>query len=289
MRIIWRGCRSTRGIVGLSIVGVIVALSIIGPFIKPDSTTAFVGLPFAEPSSAHLLGTDTLGRDVLSRLLAGGWVLLLMAVSATLIGVVSGAVAGVAAAYIGGFTDGSIMRTVDVLLSFPQIVFALLLVSLYGPKLWLIVLAVGLSHGPQVARVVRAAALDISERDMIRAAELNGLSRWRVMLFEITPNLVTPLTVEVGLRMTYSIVIISGLAFLGFGQAPPAANWGLMINENRIGLAVNPWATLAPALVIAILTIGMNTLTDAIARAAARIGETSGVATIDNPVAAQLA
>jgi peptide/nickel transport system permease protein len=263
-------------------------MAVLGPLIKPDTATQFVGVPFAEPSGGHLLGTDTLGRDVLSRLLDGGWVLLLMAVSATIIGVASGALAGIAAAYIGGISDGVIMRSVDVLLAFPQIVFALMLVSLYGPKLWLIVFAVGLSHGPQVARVIRAATLDISERDFVRAAELNGLNRWRVMLFEITPNLVTPLTVEVGLRLTYSIVIISGLAFLGFGQSPPAANWGLMINENRIGLELNPWATLAPAAVIALLTIGMNTLTDAIARAAARVGGTTVTTAIVDPAVAQV-
>ncbi len=288
MRVIWTGCRSRRGIVGLTIVGLIVLMAVLGPLIKPDTATQFVGVPFAEPSGGHLLGTDTLGRDVLSRLLDGGWVLLLMAVSATIIGVASGALAGIAAAYIGGISDGVIMRSVDVLLAFPQIVFALMLVSLYGPKLWLIVFAVGLSHGPQVARVIRAATLDISERDFVRAAELNGLNRWRVMLFEITPNLVTPLTVEVGLRLTYSIVIISGLAFLGFGQSPPAANWGLMINENRIGLELNPWATLAPAAVIALLTIGMNTLTDAIARAAARVGGTTVTTAIVDPAVAQV-
>jgi peptide/nickel transport system permease protein len=142
------------------------------------------------------------------------------------------------------------------------------------------VLAVGVSHGPQVARVLRAATLDITERDFVRAAELGGMRRRRVMFTEILPNLVTPLAVEVGLRLTYSIVIIAGLAFLGFGQSPPAANWGLMINENRLGLSSNPWATLAPAILIALLTIGMNTLTDAVARTALRVGGTSAAGSL---------
>ena len=158
------------------------------------------------------------------------------------------------------------MRTVDVVLAFPQLVFALLLVSIIGPKVWIIVLAVGISHAPQVARVLRAATLDISERDFVKAIELEGVSPARVMASEILPNLVTPLMVEAGLRLTYSIVIMAGLSFLGFGIPPPAASWGIMINENRIGLESNLWGVVAPAILIALLTIGTNTFTDAIAR-----------------------
>ena len=158
------------------------------------------------------------------------------------------------------------MRAADVLLSFPQLVFALLLLSLLGPKLWLITVAVGVSHAPAVARVLRSATLDVCERDFVKAAELQGMRPAQVMWKEILPNLVSPLMVEAGLRLTYSIVIMAGLAFLGFGQAPPAANWGLMINENRSGLALNPWAVIVPAALIALLTIGTNTFTDAIAR-----------------------
>jgi peptide/nickel transport system permease protein len=153
-----------------------------------------------------------------------------------------------------------------VILAFPQLVFALLLVSVIGPKLWLIVLAVGLSHAPQVARVLRSATLEISERDYVKAVELQGMRPPKVMRKEILPNLISPLMVETGLRLTYSIVIMAGLAFLGFGQQPPAANWGSMINENRVGLTLNPWAVIVPAVLIALLTIGTNTFTDAVAR-----------------------
>jgi peptide/nickel transport system permease protein len=184
------------------------------------------------------------------------------------LGVVLGGAGGIAAAYLQGRWDGAIMRTVDVLLAFPQLVFALLLVSIIGPKLWLTVLAVGMSHAPQVARVMRSAALDISERDFVKAVELQGVRPRTIMLREILPNLISPLMVESGLRMTYSIVIIAGLSFLGFGQAPPAADWGIMINENRIGLVLNPWSVIAPAALIALLTIGINTFTDAVARVA---------------------
>jgi peptide/nickel transport system permease protein len=200
--------------------------------------------------------------------LTGGWLLLLMAVTATAIGIGAGAAAGVSAAYLRGRTDGLIMRTVDVILAFPQLVFALLLLSILGPRLWLIVLAVGLTHAPAVARVLRSATLDISEREFVKVAELQGMRPAAVMAKEILPSLSTPLMVEAGLRLTYSIIIMSGLAFLGFGQPPPAPNWGTMINENRTGLPLNPWAVIVPAALIALLTIGTNLFTDAIGRAA---------------------
>jgi peptide/nickel transport system permease protein len=263
-----RAVRTRRGTVGVALIALVVAVAVAGPFVRIASPTEFVTAPFSPPSSGVLLGSDSLGRDVLSRVLAGGWLLLLMAAAATLFGVVFGAGAGISAAYLRGRADMLIMRSVDVLLAFPSLVFALMLVSIMGPHLWLIVLAVGLSHAPQVARVLRASTLDISERDFVKAVELQGVKPRLIMAREILPNLITPLTVETGLRLTYSIIIIAGLAFLGFGQAPPAPNWGLMINENRIGLQLNPWAVVVPAALIAILTVGTNTFSDAVARVA---------------------
>jgi peptide/nickel transport system permease protein len=260
--------RTPRGAIGLTMAAVVVLAAVIGPLVAPQPATALVTLAFGKPSGQFWLGGDYLGRDVLSRVLDGGWVLLVMAVCATAIGIAGGALAGVSAAYLRGVSDGIIMRSADVILSFPQVVFALLLLSLLGPKLWLITLTVGVSHAPQVARVLRAATLDVSERDFVRAAELQGMRPGKVMVKEILPNLVSPLMVETGLRLTYSITIFAGLAFLGFGQAPPAATWGTMIYENRIGLSQNPWAVIVPAALIALLTIGINTFTDAFARVA---------------------
>jgi len=267
---LWSAARTPRGMIGLVLASLVVLVAVIGPFVTPYSpdANAPLALDFAKPSAQFLLGTDVEARDVLSRVLDGGWVLLIMAACATALGIVGGAAAGVSAAYLRGASDGIIMRTVDVILSFPQLVFALLLLSLLGPRLWLITIAVGVSHAPQVARVLRAATLDLSERDFVKAAELQGMRPAKVMWKEILPNLVSPLMVEAGLRLTYSTVIIAGLAFLGFGPPPPAASWGTMINENREGLALNPWAVIVPALLIALLTIGTNTFTDAFARVA---------------------
>jgi peptide/nickel transport system permease protein len=271
--------------VGLTLAGFVVLVAAVGPFVAPHSPDTFVTVAFAKPSGAFPLGSDTLGRDVLSRVLAGGWVLLIMATGATIFGVGIGATAGIAAAYLRGFADGLIMRTVDVVLAFPSLVFALLLVSIIGPKLWLITLAVGFTHAPAVARVMRSATLDLSERDYVKVVELQGMRPAKVMRTELLPNLISPLMVELGLRLTYSIVLIAGLSFLGFGQAPPAPNWGYMIQENRLGLGLNPWAVVAPAALIAVLTVGTNTFTDAVARVVIGVEHEADDPTIANVMA----
>jgi len=260
--------RSRRGIFGLGLTLLVVVIAIVGPFVAPHSPTEFVTSPFAPPSPGVLLGGDSLGRDVLSRVLSGGWQILLVAAAATALGVAVGAVGGIAAAYLSGWRDSAIMRVSDVILAFPQLVFALLMVSVVGPNVVLLVLAVGFSHAPQVARVIRATALDVSERDFVKAVQITGVKPTKVMRLEILPNLVSPLMVEIGLRMAYSIVIIAGLSFIGFGLQPPSPNWGSMINENRIGVTLNSWGTTVPCLLLAVLCVGLNTFTDAVARAA---------------------
>jgi peptide/nickel transport system permease protein len=283
--ILKRAVRTPRGAIGLTVAGLVVLLAIVGPWLAPHNPTLTVTETFGTPGGGNgLLGGDVLGRDVLSRVLAGGRTLLGMAAAATVLGVGLGVLLGVTAAYLGRWRDGLIMRVVDVVLAFPQIVFALLLVSVAGSHAWLVILAVGLSHAPQVARVVRAAALDVCERDFVKAVELYDTPSLRVMMGEVLPNILSVVMVEVGLRFTYSILIIAGMAFLGFGVTPPAANWGLMINENRIGLVVNPWAVIVPAGLIAVLTVGLNTFTDAIARASLGVDRPVEEAVLTTPV-----
>jgi len=159
------------------------------------------------------------------------------------------------------------MRIADVFLAFPQIVLALLVVTAFGPKLWLIILTVAISHSPRVARVMRGAALQVVERDFVRAAEAVGEKRSRILFAELLPNVTSPLLVETGLRLTYSIGLMAGISFLGLGLQPPHADWGLMINENRLDVTVQPWAVLLPVLAIALLTVGTNLVTDGVARA----------------------
>jgi peptide/nickel transport system permease protein len=263
--------RLGRTRVGLAIVALLVLVALAGPLVAPHSPTEFVGIPNSSPSADAIFGTDALGRDVLSRFLHGGGTVLWISAAATLLGIVVGVVVGLIAAYARNWLDDVLMRGNDVLLAFPQIIFVLLAVSAIGPKLWLIVLTVGLTHAPRVARVIRGAALEIVQRDFVKSAEVVGEKRWRIVFAEVLPNVTSPLLVEVGLRMTYSIGLVAGISFLGFGLQPPAADWGLMINENRLSITVQPWAVLLPVIAIGLLTVGTNLITDGLSRALAGI------------------
>jgi peptide/nickel transport system permease protein len=264
--------RLGRTRVGLGIVTVIVAIAVFGPLVAPHSPTEFVAVPNSGPSSDAIFGADALGRDVFSRFLHGGLSVLWMSAAATLIGVGVGVGIGLVAAYSRNWLDDVLMRGSDVVLAFPQIILALLAVSAIGPKLWLIVLVVAIGHAPRVARVMRGAALEVVERDFVKAAEAVGEKRSRIVFGELLPNVTSPLLVELGLRMTYSIGLIAAISFLGFGLQPPTADWGLMINENRLSITVQPWSVLLPVLAIGFLTVGTNLITDGIARAAIGIG-----------------
>jgi peptide/nickel transport system permease protein len=251
---------------GLALCSAVIIVALLGPAIAPHDPTEIIGAQYAPPSEAAPLGTDYLGRDVLSRVLAGGRSVLWMSLAATTFGVGLGLAIGMVAGYSRGWLDGTLMRPLDVVLAFPQIVLALLFVSMLGSSAWLIVLLVGVSWVPPVARVARAITLESAQQDYIAAARLIGLRRRSVLAREILPNLTTPIMVEFGLRLTWSIAVIAGLSFLGIGVQPPTPDWGLMVNENRTALAVQTWAVAGPALAIATLTVGTNLVTEGIAR-----------------------
>ena len=266
-----RAWRLPRTRIGFVLVLLLVGTALIGPVFAPHDPTAFAGAPFAKPSGSTLLGTDNLGRDVLSRFLWGGRSILGLSAAATVIGLVLGVSIGLVAAYSRGLLDDSLMRVMDVILAFPSIVLALVAVSTVGPKLWLIVLVVGFTTMPRVARVTRGASAEVVERDFVQSAEALGEPRAKLLLGEILPNITSTLMVEASLRLTYAIGLIAGLSFLGFGEQPPAADWGLMINENRQGLTVQPWGVLMPVIAIALLTVGTSLIGDGLARASAGI------------------
>lgn len=267
--------RQGRAKIGLAIVLLIVAVAVVGPVFAPHAPDAGLTRPggfvggFEPPSETASLGTDNLGRDVLSRFLWGGRSVLGLSVLATVLGSVLGIAVGLVAAYARGVMDDLLMRAQDVVLAFPQLVFALVLVATVGPQLWLLVVAVGITTMPRVARVTRAAAVEIVERDFVRAAEGIGVPRRRILFGEVMPNITSPLVVEVSLRLTFNVAVIAALSFLGFGLQPPAADWGLMINENRQGLlAGQPWGVVLPVSAIGLLTIGTSLVGDGFARAA---------------------
>jgi peptide/nickel transport system permease protein len=263
-----RAWRIGRTKVGVALVLLLVATAVIGPFFAPYSPSEFAGVPFAKPSAHTLLGADNLGRDVLSRFLWGGRSVLGLSILATGLGLVLGVTIGLIAAYTRTIFDDVLMRGMDVVLAFPSIVLALVLVATVGPKIWLLVVAVGITTMPRVARVTRGAALEVVERDFVQAAEAIGEARPKILFGEILPNITSPLMVEASLRLTYSIGLIAALSFLGFGLQPPRADWGLMINEDRQGLTIMPWGTVMPVIAIALLTIGTSLIGDGLARAA---------------------
>jgi peptide/nickel transport system permease protein len=259
---------SPRVKVGAGLTGLVVLVAIIGPWVAPHSPQEFLTAPFAQPGHGSLFGGDSLGRDVLSRVLNGGRRILIVSALATLLGVAVGTVLGAVAVLGSAVLDDGIMRPLDVVMSFPQLVLVLLFVSVLGPLPWLITLTIALVHVPHVARTTRAAALEVRHRDFVAYSETLGISRPSIVVREILPNVSSVLLVELGLRLTYSIVLVAGLSFLGFGFQPPTPDWGLMINENRVGLLAQPWGVVVPVILIAVLTIGVNLVTDGLARAA---------------------
>ena len=263
-----KALRQKRFTVGFVITLLLVAFVVIAPYLAPFGENETAGPPFTREG---FLGTDYLGQDVLSRVMYGGRQILLIAVGGTVLGMVLGIAVGVVAAYAGGWWDEVIMRLNDVVLSFPQILLALVvLTAIDQPSAWILIGLVGISHAPRVARLARGVALGIVSRDFVIAAEALGERRSRVILAEVLPNMNAPLLAEGGLRLTYSIGLVGSLGFLGFSTDPGAANWGQMIQENRLALATQPWAVLAPVLVIAIFAVGTNLMADGIAQVAQR-------------------
>ncbi len=264
---------------GLVIVTTLVVIAFAGRLIAPYGEQQGIGLPFVSSGKTRkptLFGSAKVGHDVWTRFLYGGRPILISAVLSTVIALVLGTVIGLVAAYNRGRLDDVLMRAMDVVLSMPQIITALVVLSMFGAKTWLIILTVGLSTVPRIARVVRGAAVSIVERDFVSAAEALGESRPRILFSEILPNVAAPLLVEANLRLTYAIGLIAGISFLGFTPDPGAANWGLMVNENRQGLTPNHWGVTLPVIAVALLTIGTGLIGDGISRAAAGIDRQQG-------------
>lgn len=271
-----RSLRQSRTLVGLGLTALIVGVAVVGPLFAPHDPATTVGIPLADPSGAFPLGTDYLGRDVLSRVLWGGRTVVWMAFAAASLGVGAGAAIGLLAGYSRTLLDGTLMRLMDLILAFPQIVLVLLFVSMLGARLWLIVLLVALAWMPQVARIVRGVTVEVARREYVESAEAIALPRSQILFREILPNVTTPLMVEYGLRLTWSIALIAAVSFLGFGIQPPNADWGLMINENRNGITAQPWSVVVPAVCIAVFAIGTNFVAEGISRAVARVERRDG-------------
>jgi len=265
-----RFARTFSGALGLTIVFVVVFVALLGNYFAPHDPTAPVGVPLAGPSGGAWLGTDVLGRDVFSRLLYGGRSVIGLALVATLLAYVIGLTIGLIAGYTRSKADPILMRTVDVMLAFPPLLFLLVLITGAGTGTAVLVIGVAAIQAPGISRIVRTATLEISVRGYVEAAVARGERSIAVVVREVLPNILAPVLVDAGLRFTYSILIIASVNFLGLGLQPPNSDWALMISENRQYINLNVWAVLAPAAMIALLTIGINLTGDAIARSLGR-------------------
>jgi peptide/nickel transport system permease protein len=260
-----RFARTPGGIVGLSLLALIVGVALLGPFFAPYSPSASVGIPFTGPAEGQPLGTDYLGHDVLSRVLWGGRSVLLLAGSATIAAYLLGATIGLAAGYSRSLVDPLLMRGVDVLLAFPPLLFLLVLATGAGRSSAWLVVGVALVLAPLIARIVRAATQEVAVRAYVEAAVARGERMPRILGAEVLPNILPVLLADLGVRFTSAVILVASVNFLGLGLSTPAADWALMISENRGGITIQPWAVAAPAALVAVLTIGVNLIGDAIA------------------------
>jgi ABC-type dipeptide/oligopeptide/nickel transport system permease subunit len=256
--------------VALALLTLVVAIAFLGPAFAPHSITETVGAPGQPPSAGLPLGTDYLGRDVLSRVLNGGHSVILMGCAATALAYLLGVVIGLIAGYSRSLIDPALMRAMDVMLAFPALLILLLLAAGLGTHVWVLIVGVALAQTPAIARVVRTTTLEASTRGYVEAALARGERTAAILRREILPNITPILLADFGIRFGYSIVLIASVNFLGLGLTPPAADWGLMISENRSFVTLNVWGVLAPAIMLAVLTIAVNLNADAYVRSLGR-------------------
>lgn len=242
-----------------------------GPFWIPYSPAQIgTGPPLSGMSWKHPFGVDQLGRDVFSRAVYGGHIVILLSLTGTLLGTAIGAVVGLLSGYIGGWVDEVLQRVLEAMISIPFLVLALIAIVAAGPAFSgnpvLLVLVIALIYAPRIARMARAAALDIVTRDFVTVAKLRGESAWSVMRRELLPNATSVLLVEFALRAGYAPVLIGSLGFLGFGVRPPTPEWGLIMSENRSLITFSPITVIGPGLMLASLVVGLNLFTEGLAR-----------------------
>ena len=247
---------------GMLVTALFVLAAIFTPWIAPYSNTAVVGDVWAPASAAHWLGTDNLGRDLLTRLLYGARITLFIAFLATALSFTLGASLGFSAAVIGGWFDELLSRFVDLIMSIPTLIFALVVLSVLPSTTLTLILVMGILDSTRVFRISRAVAVDINVMDFVEAAKLRGEGRLWIIFREILPNALSPLVAELGLRFIFAILFLSALSFLGLGVQPPQSDWGGMVKDNKEGIVFGIPAALLPAAAISVLAISVNLVAD---------------------------
>ena len=248
--------------IGLFFTGAYFLSAIFAGVIAPYGMAEIVGDSWEPWSATHWLGTDTIGRDLLSRMIWGGQTTIFVAAAATALSFLTGSVLGFTAAVLGGWMDQLLSRTVDLVMSIPSLISALLILSVMPSSLITLIVVIGLLDCTRVFRLSRAVAVDITVMDYVEAARLRGEgTRW-IIFREILPNALSPLVAEMGLRFIFAVLFISTLSFLGLGIQPPMADWGGIVKENKEGIVYGIPAALVPAVAIATLAISVNLVAD---------------------------
>jgi peptide/nickel transport system permease protein len=261
---VWRRLkRNKAAIVGGVIVFIFVLVALLAPVIAPyPPNEGDLALRLKPPSAAHWLGTDALGRDILSRVIFGAQVSLQIQVVAVLIALVLGTLLGMFGGYYGGATDNVIMRFMDILLAFPGIFLAISIIAVLGPGLLNLMLAAGIYSVPQFARIVRGSILSLKEKEFIEAARAAGESDTSILFRYLLPNSMAPIIIQTTLRMATVLLTASGLSFLGLGVQPPQAEWGAMLSTARPYLITSPHVATFPGLAIMLVVMGFNLFGD---------------------------
>ena len=249
------------GLVGVAILICFLAMAILAPLIAPFDPLAQEGRRLMPPSAEHLFGTDQLGRDIFSRVIHGARLSLPYAAQLVVMAGLLGAVAGAVAGYFGGWVDGAIMRSADLVLSFPDIILAMAVVAALGPGLFNAVLAVVVVSWPVYARVARSMILTLRQEPFVLSRRLLGASAIRTLWSEIRPNIAGPIVVLAALEYGHAVLILSGLSFLGLGAQPPAAEWGAMVSEGAKYFD-KWWMSVFPGLAILLVVMAANFLGD---------------------------
>ncbi|MCE1117713.1 MULTISPECIES: ABC transporter permease [Pseudomonas] len=247
---------------GLLVIVAYLVVALFAPLLAPYGETQVVGEGFAPWGPEFLLGTDNLGRDMFSRLLYGARNTLGIAFLTTTLAFLLGGLCGLVAAIKGGWIDQGLSRVVDILMAIPQLIFALLILSVVGTTATSLVLVIALLDATRVFRLARAVAMNVVVQDFVEAARLRGEGLWWLVSREVLPNAAAPLIAEFGLRFCFVFLFISALSFLGLGIQPPTADWGSMVRDNAVLITFGDVSPLLPALAVALITVSVNFVVD---------------------------
>lgn len=251
--------------IGMAIVAFFIIMALFAPWLAPYGEAQTVGDTWASPSMQFWLGTDNIGRDMLSRIIYGARTTISVALMATVLSFLIGTIAGLFASIGGPVVDTILSRFVDIMLSIPMLVFALIILSMFGSSMFTIILTIAVLDSTRVFRLARAVSMNVAVLEYVEAARLRGEGNWYIMRREILPNVLPPMISEFGLRFCFNFLFLAGLSFLGLGIQPPEADWGSMVRDNArpIMNPMDPKLTpLWPASMIALMTIGVNLVVD---------------------------